>query len=136
MQTKKICLGVLGFAVILLVCGQAFASVTASISGTVKDATGAAVVGAKVTATNTETGIVATQSTNGDGYYSFQSLPLGRYDIEVEQAGFKSYVQTGVVLDVNAAVVADVSLQVGQISERVGSIEQCIARRDGQFTDG
>ena len=78
MQTKKICLGVLGFTVILLVCGQAFASVTASISGTVKDATGAAVVGAKVTATNTETGIVATQSTNSDGYYSFQSLPLGR----------------------------------------------------------
>jgi Carboxypeptidase regulatory-like domain len=106
-------------AIGLLLAGRAFAGVTASISGTVKDATGAYVVGAKVTATNTETGIVATQPTNGDGYYSFQSLALGRYDIEVQQTGFKLYRRTGVVLDVNAALVIDVTLQVGQLSEKV-----------------
>ena len=111
--------GVLALAVILLLCGKLFAGVTASISGTVKDATGAFVVGAKVTATNTETGIVSTQPTNGDGYYSFQSLALGRYDIEVQQTGFKLYRRTGVVLDVNAALVIDVTLQVGQLSEKV-----------------
>src|ERR1700676_3471791 len=121
MQIKslRICLGVLGFVLLVLACGQMFAGVTASISGTVKDATGAAVVGAKVTATNRDTGVVSSQSTNGDGYYSFQSLPLGRYDIEVQQTGFKAYRQTGLVLDVNAALVADVALQVGQISEKV-----------------
>jgi Carboxypeptidase regulatory-like domain len=103
----------------LLVCSIAFAGVTASISGTVKDATGAAVVGAKVTATNTETGIASSQPTNGDGYYSFQSLSLGHYDIEVQQTGFKVYRQTGIVLDVNAALVIDVTLQVGQLTEKV-----------------
>ncbi len=111
--------GVLALAVVLLLCGRIFAGVTASISGSVKDATGAFVVGAKVTATNTETGIVSTQFTNGDGYYSFQSLALGRYDIEVQQTGFKLYRRTGVVLDVNAALVIDVTLQVGQLSEKV-----------------
>jgi len=83
MQIKslRICQGVLSFAFLLLTCGQIFAGVTASISGTVKDPAGAAVVGAKVTATNTETGVVSSQLTNGDGYYSFQSLPLGRYTL-------------------------------------------------------
>jgi hypothetical protein len=121
MQIKslRVFQGVLGFAFLLLACGQIFAGVTASISGTVKDTTGAAVLGAKVTATNTETGIVSSQSTNGDGYYSFQSLPLGHYDIDVQQTGFKAYRKTGLVLDVNAALVEDVTLQVGQISEKV-----------------
>ncbi|MFI5058423.1 MAG: carboxypeptidase regulatory-like domain-containing protein [Candidatus Acidiferrales bacterium] len=106
-------------AVALLLAGRAFAGVTASISGTVKDTTGAAVVGAKVTATNTETSIASTQPTNGQGFYSFQSLPLGHYDIEVQQTGFKAYRQTGLMLDVNAALVVDVTLQVGQVSEKV-----------------
>jgi hypothetical protein len=106
-------------AVALLLAGRAFAGVTASISGTVKDATGAAVVGAKVTATNTETSIASSQPTNGQGYYSFQSLPLGHYVIEVQQTGFKLYRQTGLVLDVNAALVVDITLQVGQVTEKV-----------------
>jgi hypothetical protein len=106
-------------AMTLLLCSSAFAGVTASISGTVKDATGAAVVGAKVTATNTETSIASTQPTNGQGFYSFQSLPLGHYDIDVQQTGFKLYRQTGLVLDVNAALVVDITLQVGQVSEKV-----------------
>jgi len=106
-------------AMTLLIGGRAFAGVTASISGTVKDTTGAAVVGAKVTATNTETSIASTQPTNGQGFYSFQSLPLGHYNIEVQQTGFKDYRQTGLVLDVNAALVVDVTLQVGQLTEKV-----------------
>ena len=112
-------LGILVFALSLLVAARSYAGVTASISGTVKDSSGGVVVGAKVTATNTDTGIVTTQSTNGDGYYSFQSLPLGHYDIGVEQTGFKSFRQKGLVLDVNAALVVDVTLQVGQVSDKV-----------------
>src|ERR1700719_1865479 len=109
--------GVLALAV--LFCGRLNAGVTASISGTVTDASGAAVVGATVTATNVDTGITTTQSTNGQGYYSFQSLPLGKYMIEVQQKGFKEYQKTGVVLDVNDVLVVDVALQVGQSSEKV-----------------
>ncbi|GAC1616646.1 MAG: hypothetical protein PVS2B2_00940 [Candidatus Acidiferrum sp.] len=99
--------------------GHAYASVTASISGTVVDATGAAVVGASVTATNVDTSVTTTQATNGQGYYSFQSLPLGRYTVEVQLKGFKTYRQTGLVLDVDAALVVDASLQVGQGSEKI-----------------
>ena len=111
--------GVLVFALAILFCGRLNAGVTASISGTVTDPSGGAVVGATVTATNVDTGITATQSTNGQGYYSFQSLALGKYTIEVQQKGFKIYQKTGVVLDVNDALVIDVPLQVGQSTEKI-----------------
>src|SRR5229473_5965069 len=111
--------GTLLFALVLLLCGQLFASVTASISGTIEDASGANVVGVTVTATNTETGIAQTQRTNTAGFYSFQSLPLGHYDVQVEQAGFKTFRETGLVLDVNAALVVDATLQIGLVSEKI-----------------
>jgi hypothetical protein len=111
--------GVLVLALAVLFCGRLNAGVTASISGTVVDASGAAVVGATVTATNVDTGIATTQSTNGQGYYSFQSLALGKYNIDVQEKGFKAYQQTGLVLDVNAALVVDVTLQVGQSTEKI-----------------
>ena len=85
--------GFLVAALVLLVCSQLFAGVTASISGTVKDPSGASIAGATVTATNTETGISQTQTTNGQGFYSFQSLPLGKYTIDVQEKGFKAYRQ-------------------------------------------
>jgi hypothetical protein len=97
----------------------AFAGVTASISGTVTDTSGAAIVGATVTATNVDTGIVSTQQTNGQGYYSFQALPLGKYTVEVKQPGFKEYRRTDLVLEVDAALVVDAALQVGQATEVV-----------------
>ena len=105
--------------VLFAAAGQVFAGVTASISGTVTDTSGAAVVGATVTATNVDTAIAYTQHTNGQGYYSFQVLPLGKYTVEVQQIGFKGYRQTNLILDVNAALVVDVSLQVGQATEKV-----------------
>ena len=80
--------GALFFAIVLLFsAGQIFADVTASISGTVIDPTGAAVEGATVTATNMGTQVAAEQTTNGQGFYSFQSLPLGKYTIEVIGTG-------------------------------------------------
>ncbi|MFZ0941725.1 MAG: TonB-dependent receptor, partial [Candidatus Sulfotelmatobacter sp.] len=121
MRTSRIgkCLGFLCVALVLLPCGRLIAGVTASISGTVTDPSGAVVAGATVTATNVDTGVAATQSTNAQGFYSFQSLPVGRYTIEVRQGGFKDYKETGLVLDVNQALVADVRVQVGQSTEKV-----------------
>jgi hypothetical protein len=112
-------LAVLVFGLALLLGRQVIASVTASISGTVTDATGAVVVGATVTATNVETSVATTQSTNGQGFYSFQALALGTYTLDVQQTGFKAYRQTGLVVDVNSALVVDVALQVGAASEKV-----------------
>jgi len=111
--------GVLLFVCVLLICGQLFAGVTASISGTVKDPSGASIAGATVTATNTETGISQTQTTNGQGFYSFQSLPLGKYTIDVQEKGFKAYRQRDLTLDVNSALMVDATLQVGQTTEKV-----------------
>jgi Carboxypeptidase regulatory-like domain/TonB dependent receptor len=110
---------VFAFVFALLLGGQTFASVTASISGTVKDATGASLPGATVTATDTGTGINQTRTTNAQGFYSFQELPLGSYVVTVEQKGFKQYQQTNLVLDVNEARTVDATLQVGQVSEKI-----------------
>lgn len=107
------------FVTLLLVAGLAYAGVTASISGTVTDSSGAAIAGATVTATNVGTGVATTQQTNAAGFYSFQSLAVGTYTLDVEQKGFKSYKQTGVVVDVNSALVVDVALQVGQAAEMI-----------------
>jgi Carboxypeptidase regulatory-like domain len=111
--------GVLLFAFAVLLGARVYAGVTASISGTVMDPSGAIISGATVTATNVDTGVAVTQPTNTQGYYSFQALPLGKYNIDVQQTGFKSYKQTGVILDVNAALVIDVTLPVGQMAEKV-----------------
>jgi len=112
-------LAVLVFALALFTCGRLLAGVTASISGTVTDPTGAVVAGATVVATNVDTGVATSLTTNAQGFYSFQSLPLGNYTISVQQSGFKGYAQTGLVLDVNSALVIDVQLQVGATTEKV-----------------
>jgi len=111
--------GLIVFALAVLLAAAVYAGVTASISGTVTDASGAAIAGASVTATNVDTGVAVTQSTNAQGYYSFQSLPLGKYTIDVQQTGFKAYRRTGIVLEVNDALVIDAPMQVGQKTERV-----------------
>ncbi|MGA8072409.1 MAG: carboxypeptidase-like regulatory domain-containing protein, partial [Candidatus Acidiferrales bacterium] len=111
--------GLLVLALALFTGRQLLAGVTASISGTVTDASGAVVTGATVTATNVDTAVVTTQASNAQGFYSFQSLPLGKYTIGVQMAGFKTYTQTGLVLDVNSALVVDVKLQVGSSSEKI-----------------
>jgi hypothetical protein len=111
--------GFIALALALIPSGTLMASVTASISGTVTDPTGAIVPHCTVTATNVDTGVSATESTNAQGYYSFPSLPLGKYSVKVQQAGFKAYTETGLVLDVNTALVIDVKLQIGQSSEQV-----------------
>ena len=119
MYLQKSLYWIVVFAFALLLGGQTFASVTASISGTVKDATGASIPGATVTATDTGTGISQTRTTNAQGFYSFQELPLGSYIVSVEQKGFKQYQQTNLVLDVNEARTVDATLQVGQVNEKI-----------------
>ena len=113
------CLGILAFALALFPAGRLLAGVTARISGTVTDPSGAVIAGATVVATNLDTAVTTTVTTNAQGFYSFQELPLGKYSITVAQTGFKSYVQTGIVLNVNDALVIDVALQVGQATEKV-----------------
>jgi hypothetical protein len=113
------CLGILAFALALFPAGRLIAGITASISGTVTDPSGGVIAGATVVATNLDTAVAITVTTNAQGFYSFQELPVGKYSISVTQTGFKSYVQTGIVLYVNSAIPIDVTLQVGRATETI-----------------
>ena len=102
-----------------LACVNAWAQATAQISGTVKDASGAVLPGADVTATQTETGAVRTTVSNETGSYVLPNLPLGPYKLEVGLPGFRTFVQAGIVLQVNSNPVINATLDVGQKTELV-----------------
>jgi len=95
------------------------ADVTATISGTVKDSTGAVVSKASVTLTNTGTNVSRTILTGMDGSYLFTLVPIGTYRLTVEQTGFRKYVRDGIVLNVNQNAKLDVALQIGAASQVV-----------------
>jgi hypothetical protein len=92
---------------------------TAEINGTVRDATGAAIPGASVKATQTATGVVRTTASGADGGYVLPNLPVGPYLLEVAKEGFSKYVQTGIVLQVDTTPTIDVSMRVGGVNEQV-----------------
>src|SRR5580704_6121434 len=90
-----------------------------SIAGTVKDSTGAVVVHASVVAANSETGVRTTAGTDDRGAYTFPVLTVGRYALEITQAGFKPYRRTGITIDTDSALTIDVVLAPGQITDTV-----------------
>ena len=111
------------FVLLLLACaiagtvwGQA---VTASLVGTITDASGAVVANSKVVLSETNTGVSRTANTNESGNYSFPNLPPGMYSVSAEQTGFKKATRGGVDLPVNTTIRVDLVLQPGQITETV-----------------
>src|SRR5689334_14477200 len=90
---------------VAIITGSLFAQAEiggATLNGTVTDPTGAAVPNAKVTATNSATGTTRTTTTNESGLFSFPRLPVGRYELEIDSAGFKTAKRTGLDLTVGA----------------------------------
>jgi hypothetical protein len=108
-----------GVLVSLLACSSAWAQATAQISGSVKDSSGAVLPGVDVTATQTDTGVSRSTVTDGTGSFALPNLPTGRYRLEMALSGFRTFVQTGIVLQVNASPVINGVLQVGELSETV-----------------
>src|SRR5262245_5485709 len=107
---------------LLLVSMAAAASaqrISATIRGTVTDATGAVVPGANVTVKGEGTGFTRTTVTNSAGLYSFAELPVGTYTVEAGLSGFKSAVVKGVVLNVADVRALDVKLEPGTVTENV-----------------
>ena len=98
-------------------CAQAVAN--AQITGQVNDPTGAAIVGATIKATETEKGVSHEATADADGRYTLPNLPVGPYRLEASMAGFKTYVQSGIVLQVGDHPQLDIQLQVGAVSENV-----------------
>lgn len=113
---RRICLLTL---IVCLFSMRAFAGVTGSIVGTVTDSTGGVIPGATVVAVSTETGAKTPTTTNGTGAYAFSQLAVGHYNLLVAANGFSHFQETGIVLDVNAALRVDVTLQVTSVAEQV-----------------
>ena len=96
-----------------------YAQSTAQIHGSVQDSSGAAVPGAEVRATQTETNTTRITTTGADGGYVLPNLPIGPYRVEVSKEGFASYVQSGIVLQVNSDPAISIGLRVGTVTEQV-----------------
>jgi hypothetical protein len=89
------------------------------IRGTVTDASGGAVAGAKVTLINTGTNTSRETTTGATGEYVFLEVPVATYEIDITQTGFKKFVRKDVGVDLNATVTVDISLQLGGSTETV-----------------
>jgi hypothetical protein len=100
-------------------CALVWAQATAQISGTARDQSGAVLPGVEITVTQTDTGIARNTITNESGSYVLTNLPLGPYRLEAGLPGFRTYAQTGIVLQVNSSPVINPVLEVGQITEQV-----------------
>ena len=114
--------GILALAIIF-VLGASQAAVgqgaTASIVGRVSDSSGAVLPGVTITATNEGTGLRREAITNESGNYTIPLLPIGAYTAESQLSGFRTEIRRGVVLNVDARVRLDLTLQVGQMTENV-----------------
>jgi len=114
---RGLCLALFG---LLLTSSVALAQLsTAQLSGRVADESGAVLPGVTVTATQTDTGFVRSDVTDGSGAYTLSNLPTGPYRLEASLQGFRTYVQTGIVLQVAGSPVVNVSLSVGSLEESV-----------------
>src|SRR5436190_17238918 len=110
---------VAGTFVLLLTCSLAWAQATAELSGRVTDESAAVLPGVTVVATQTATGFTRTVVTDAAGTWSMPNLPIGPYRLEVSLQGFRTYVQTGIVLQVDARPTINVALALGNVQETI-----------------
>src|ERR1700761_2759898 len=105
--------------VVFLCASSLFAQVSAVLSGTITDQSGAVVPNAVITASNTETGASRETVADGAGRYQMSFLPAGQYQIHAKKTGFTEAVRTGVQLLVNQSATVDFSLRVGESTQQV-----------------
>ena len=114
---------------------------TGTILGNVSDSSGAAVPGATVTATNVDTQLSRDTTTDESGQYALRLLPLGNYKVEVTLTGFKTFSQTGILLEVGRNARIDATIEPGSVAESVSVVgnapliettESSISRTVGQ----
>src|SRR5262249_29400133 len=133
MKLSRLLVVLAAFAFLAL--GSAMSQDTASITGTVRDASGAIVPGAEVSIVSNAIGVTRAATTNADGAYLAPGLPAGKYDLSVRAKGFKVYQAQGIVLQVADKVRVDVTLQVGQVSETITVSGENVAQVETQSSD-
>jgi len=107
-------------AISIFGAGQAYAQVAgATLSGTVKDASGASLPNAQVAITDVATGVTRAVSSGGAGLFTAPNLLPGTYEVRVTATGFSTQLQKGVTLTVGAQQVLDITMQVGQMTQTV-----------------
>ncbi len=107
----------IGLVLLSAVCVWAFAA--GSISGVIKDTSGAAIPGAKLTLINSTLRAGFKAASDGQGFYSFPSLPVGHYDLTIEATGFQPQQKTNLAVDTDAALRIDAAMEVSQRTESV-----------------
>ena len=108
------------FCLLSLTTGKpAFAQVTSSLIGTVRDQTGGAIAGAHVTALETNTNSSRSTTTDDLGEYRIDFLPVGNYELSVSAAGFKQFVRKGIILQLQVSAQVDASLELGSRLETI-----------------
>ena len=105
--------------ILLLTSTSAWAQATAELNGRVTDESGGVLPGVTVTVTQTDTGFTRSVVTEANGLYVMSNLPTGPYRLEVALQGFRTYVQTGIVLQVAATPTINIVLSVGNLQETV-----------------
>ena len=111
--------------------------VLGNISGTVTDSQSAVVAGAKVVAKNNDTNLTVSASTQSDGRFSINNLPIGKYSVTVSQGGFETQLFSEIVVQANRTVSLDAQLKIGQVATTVltltivgiaADLGECVAR--------
>jgi hypothetical protein len=111
---------ILAVAILTALAQQGFAQeATAAITGKISDPSGAAVMGATVTAKDMDRGTPWDTKTNTEGFYNLPQLPIGRYEVSVEAPGFKTAVHPPFALELNQTARIDVALTIGQTSTTI-----------------
>src|SRR4051812_10603018 len=112
---------VLGLVSLLVFCGTSLIAqvTTGTISGTVKDNSGAVLPSATVEVRNVDTGSSRNAAADARGYFSATNLPVGQYEVTAGMTGFQTSVRRGITLNVGQNAVLDFTLQVGAMTEKV-----------------
>ena len=114
------------FIVLLILAADSFAHNGGVVSGTVKDPSNAVVPNVTVTATEIDTNLKQRVNSNDRGFYSFPDLPVGRYDLLIEAAGFQPYRRTGIMIDANSLQVVDAVMQIGGSTQAITVTESAV----------
>ena len=132
---RSVSLSVLLLLAVLCLPLASVAQETGSVTGTVRDASGSVIPGAEVQFSSSAIGVARTTTTNDQGDYLAGALPTGIYDMSVTAKGFKSFSAKGIIVRVAEKARADVTLELGEITEKIVVEGTNVAQVETQSSD-